>query len=103
MSSDHFIRRIRWCSGCAAEKEQIKLPAGFVCEECDSLNDGVHPAEKSDVIRWEREAGLELIRKNINKKRIFPRLLHSESRYTTAISSRSVKLKIFRRSKHTAI
>ena len=103
MSSDHFIRRVRWCKGCAAEKEQIRLPTGYVCEECDSLNDGVHPAEKSDVIREEREAGLKLIRKNINRQRIFPQLLHGEHHYTTAVSSRSIKLKIFRRSKHTSI
>lgn len=76
---------------------------GYVCEACDSVNDGIHPAEKSDVVQAERQDGLKKIKKEINRRRVFPRLPHSNRQYLTAVSSRSTKLTLFRRSKHTAI
>lgn len=98
-----FKMLLRWCTKCGAEKEQTKLPSCFVHEECGTVNDGTHPAEKSRAVLGELFEGLELISKNCNKRRIFPQSLHGEHRYTTAVSSRSIKLKIFRRSKHTSV
>lgn len=103
MSLSEFVFCDRWCKGCAAEKEQIRTPLGYVCEECDTLNDGWHPAEKSDVVQQEYQEGLEKIKQDINRRKVFPQLPHTNRQYLTAVSSRSTKLTIFRRSKHTAL
>ncbi len=103
MSSSHFKYELRWCYGCAAEKQLIRLSSGFPCSDCGSLNDGSHPAEKlPGVVALYGEMCAEQS-KNINRQRIFPQSPHSESHWSTAVSSRSTKLKIFRRSKHTSV
>ena len=62
-------------------------------------NDGRHPAEYCQAVKDLQAELLKETRKNMNKQRVFPQLQHTKHVRTTTMSSRSIKLAMFKRPK----
>jgi len=94
-----IIRKTLWCSECSSEKLQIKGKGYYLCKTCFTENTGRHPAESCQAVKDLQAKLHEETRKNMNRQRIFPQLQHSKHVRTTAMSSRSIKLAMFKRPK----
>lgn len=86
-----------WCSNCSSTQRQMRTRLYFVCMTCYHPNNGKHPAEDCLAVRIVKVENKILIRKNMNKRRVFPKLQHTAYKRMTAMGSRSIKLAMFKR------
>lgn len=88
------LRKETYCYKCLEETQQIRCDSKWLCKTCWSENDGTHPVERSNRIHSEPA------RKG--KPKPFKKSLHRESQWSTLARGRSVKARLFKRSRFTA-